>query len=106
VPVFDFPVALRVVGRGRDVGQTGDADELFEVAGNELRAVIGDDSRFGGDIFQAALEDDLHVGLGHGLAQLPVNDGARAAVEQRAEVEEGPGDVDGGDVDMPVLGCS
>ena len=32
--------------------------------------------------FQAALQDDLDVGLGHGLAQLPVNDGARATVEQ------------------------
>ena len=33
------------------MGQTGDADELFEIAGNELRAVVGDDSRFGVRIF-------------------------------------------------------
>ena len=31
--------------------QTGDADELFEIARNELRAVVGDDSRFGVWIF-------------------------------------------------------
>jgi len=37
---------------------------------------------------QAALQDDLDVRLGHGLAQLPVYDGARATVEQRAEIEE------------------
>ena len=43
------------------------------------------------------------VGLGHGLAHLPVNDCARAALEQRAEIEEGPGDVDIGDIDVPVL---
>ena len=33
------------------MGQTGDADELFEIAGNELQAVIRDDSRFGVGIF-------------------------------------------------------
>ena len=57
------------------MGQTGDADELFEIASNELRSVVGDDSRFGVRIFfQAALQNDLDVGLGHGLAQLPVYD--------------------------------
>ena len=86
------------------MGQTGDADELFEIAGNELRAVIRDDSRFGvGIFFHAALQDDFDVGLGHSLAQLPVYDCARAAVEQRAEVEEGPGDIDVRDIDVPVL---
>lgn len=86
------------------MGQTGDSDELFEIASDELRAVVGDDSRFGAGIFfQAALEDDLDVGLGHGLAQFPVNDCARAAVEQRAQIEESPGDVDLGDVDVPVF---
>jgi len=53
--------------------------------------------------FQAALQDELDVGLSHALAQLPVNDCARAAVEQRAKMEEGPGDVDIGDIDVPVL---
>ena len=72
-------------------GQTGDADELFEIAGNELRALIRDDSRFGvGIFFHAALQDDFDVGLDHSLAQFPVYDCARAAVEQRAEVEEVP----------------
>ena len=52
---------------------------------------------------QTALKDDLNVGLGHGLAQLPVDDGARTAVEQRTEIEEGPRDVDIRDIDVPVL---
>ena len=104
VPALDFSVALGVVGRGAHMGQTGDADKLFEIAGNELRTVIGDDSRFGvGIFFQAALEDDFDVGLSHCLAQFPVDDCARTAVEQRAEVEKGPGDVDVGDIDVPVL---
>ena len=32
-----------------------------------------------------------------------MNDCARAAIEQGAEIEEGPGDVDVGDIDVPVL---
>jgi hypothetical protein len=32
-----------------------------------------------------------------------VNDGARAAVEQGAEVEKGPRDMDRGDLDVPVF---
>ena len=57
------------------MGQTGDADELFEIAGNELRAVVGDDPSFGMRIFfQAALKDDLHIGFSHRLAQFPVDD--------------------------------
>jgi hypothetical protein len=65
------------------MGQTDDADKLLEIAGNKLRAVIGDDSRFGVRIFfQAALEDDLDVGFSHALAQFPMNDCARTAVEQ------------------------
>ena len=47
VPALDLPVALRVIGRGAHMGQTRDANELFEIAGHELRAVVGDDSRFG-----------------------------------------------------------
>jgi hypothetical protein len=85
------------------MGQTGDADALFEIAGNELRAVVGDDPSFGMRIFfQAALKNDLHIGFSHRLAQFPVDDCARA-VEQRAEIEKGPGDVDIGDIDVPVL---
>jgi hypothetical protein len=56
--------------------------------------------------FQAALQDDLDVGLGHGLAQLPMNDGARATLEQRAEKEKNPGEVGIGDIDVQVfVGC-
>src|SRR4029453_5166483 len=42
VPALDFPVALRVVRRGTHMGQTGDADELFEIAANKVRPVAED----------------------------------------------------------------
>ena len=51
VSALDLPVALRVIWRGAHVGQIDHADELFEIAGNELRTVVGDDSRFGVRLF-------------------------------------------------------
>lgn len=81
VPAFGFAVGLRVVGRGFDMGETSHAHELLEVLGDKLRAVDGDDpGLFSRMLFQSALDDNLHVGLGHGFAQLVVNDGASASV--------------------------
>ena len=42
---LDFTVALRIKRRSAHVCHPGQADEFFEVAGDELRAVVGDDSR-------------------------------------------------------------
>ena len=51
----------------------------------------------------ARLQNDLDVGLGHRLAQIPVHDGAAVAVQHAAQVVERPADVDVGNVDMPML---
>ncbi len=81
-----------------------DSEELLEVPGDELRAVVRDDSRSrAGEPLAGPLDDRLDIGLGHAFADLPVDDVTAAAVEQAAEVEEGPGDVDVRDVDVPVL---
>jgi len=48
VPAFDFAVGLRVVGRGFDVGETCNADELFEVLCDKLWAVVGTEGPGGG----------------------------------------------------------
>src|SRR6516165_12099901 len=81
-----------------------DPDEFLEVLGDELRAVVRDDPRpLPGEALARPLDDRLHLGLGHALADLPVGDESAAAVEEAAEVEEGPGDVDVGDIDVPVL---
>ncbi len=72
--------------------------------GDELRAVARDDPGLGVQApFPHPLEDRLDIDLGHALADLPVDDEPTAAVEQAAEVEERPGDVDVRDVDVPVL---
>ena len=104
VPAFDLAVGLGIVGRGSDVGHAGDADELLEVFGDELRAVVADDARPGVGVgFAGALNDDFDVGFLHFLADIVVNDEAAAPVEDRAKEVESAGDVEVADVDVPVL---
>src|SRR5260221_12759996 len=81
-----------------------DPDELLEVLGDELGTVVRDDPgpRVGIPL-ACPFDDRLDLGFGHALTDLPVDDEPAAAVEQAAEVEEGAGDVDVGDVDVPVL---
>jgi hypothetical protein len=56
-----------------------------------------------GILLARPLEDRLHLGFGHGRADLPVDDKAAVAVEDAAEEEEGPADIEVGNVDVPVL---
>ena len=64
------------------MGHARDADELLEVLGDELGAVIGDDARPGiGVSFAGALDNGFHVRFLHFLADFPVDDEAAAAVE-------------------------
>src|SRR6478609_7495876 len=86
------------------MSHSADPDELLEVLGDELRPVVRDDPgpRVGIPLARP-LNDRLDLGLGQALADLPVDEEPTAAVEQAAEVEERPGDVDVRDVDVPVL---
>jgi hypothetical protein len=104
MPAFDFAVALGVVRRGPRMRHTANADELLEVPGDELRAVVGDDPRrHVGELLACPLEDLLDVGLGHRLAQLPMDQVSATTIEQAAQVVERAGDIDVGDIDMPVF---
>src|SRR5258705_10192879 len=81
-----------------------DPNELLEVLGDELGAVVRDDpGPLAGETLAAPLDDRLDFRLGHALTNLPVDDESTAAVQQAAEGEEGPGDVDVRDVDVPVF---
>ena len=81
-----------------------DPDELLEVLGDELRPVVRNDPGVHvGKPLACSLNDRLDVDLGHGLADLSVDDEAAAAVEEAAKIEERPGNVDVGDIDVPVL---
>src|SRR4051794_26552284 len=86
------------------MGHAADADELLEVLGEELRAVVADEARRGaGELFAAALDDGLHVGFLHFLADFPVNDETAAPVKDGAEEVKGAGDVEVTHIDVPVL---
>jgi len=93
VPAFDLSVRLGIVGRSSDMGHARDPNEFLEVLGNELRPAVRDDPgpRFRVK-FLRALQDDLHVRIGHRLAQIPVHDAA-TAVQNAAQVIERPADV-------------
>jgi hypothetical protein len=86
------------------MSQASDADELFEVTGNELRPVVSDNAGFNTGIsFQGRLNDDFNFGLGHRVAQLPMKQRSRATIQDRTQIEEGTSDVDIRDIDVPVL---
>jgi hypothetical protein len=92
------------VGRSSHEGHPAQPDELLEVPGDELRAVVRDDPRAAVGVTVAGpLDDRLDVGLGHRLPDLPVDDESAVPVEQATDVEERPRDVDVRDVDAPVL---
>ena len=62
-----------------------DPNELFEVLGNELRSVVGDDAlACVREFFAGALNDGGDVGFRHGFADFPVDDEAAVAVEKTA----------------------
>jgi hypothetical protein len=68
------------------VSQPGKSDELLEVPGDELWAVVGNDPWLGfRELLAGTLQNDLYVFLGHDLAQFPVDDEAAAAVKDAAQ---------------------
>ena len=86
------------------MSHAGDADELLEVLGDELGAVVvmmrGVASGIG---FAGALDDGFHVNFLHFFADFPVDDEAAAAIEDGAEEVKSAGDVEVADIDVPVL---
>src|SRR5258708_26191106 len=103
-PPLHLAVALGIIGRCPDVSHSAYADKLLEIPGDELRAVIRDDP---GPLTRKLLagppDNRLHLGFGHGLADLPVDDEPAVAVEDATEKEECTANVDIRDVDVPVL---
>src|SRR6266478_7565084 len=80
------------------------ADELLEVSGNELRSVVGDDSRFGFRVFlSCSLQDDFDLRFGHRFPQIPMNDRTAVAIQNAAQVIERTAHVDVGNIDVPML---
>ena len=81
-----------------------DADELLEVASNELRAIVGDNAwlRFR-VLLLGSLQNHFDISFSHGLPQIPMHEEAAEPIQNAAQVIEGAAQVDVGNVDMPVL---
>jgi len=104
VITLQLAVALRIRGRRPYMRHASHPDELFEILGNELRAVVGNDPWCGvGKFLPGPLQNDLHVFLAHRLAQLPVDDIAAASVKDAAQVIESAAEIDVSNIDMPML---
>ena len=105
MPTLDLAVALRVVGRGPHVRHATQPDVLLEVLGDELRAIIRDDSRrHAWILLPASLQDGLDIRLiGHGFPDFPVDDRAATTVEDATQVVKRPGEVEVRHVHMPVF---
>jgi hypothetical protein len=86
------------------MGHAGNADKFFEVLGDELGSVVADDAWvFAGELFAGALQDGFHVDFLHFVANLPVDDEAAVAVEDRTQEIKRTSDVEVADVHMPFL---
>lgn len=80
------------------------ANELLEVTSEELGTVVRDDARLDfGEFLQGTLEDDLNILLSHGTADLVMDNRARTAIQNRAEVVESSADIEIADVGVPVF---
>ena len=86
------------------MSHAGDANELLEIASDELGSVIGDDSwaRSGVEL-ASPLDDHFDIAFGHLFSQFPVDNESRKAIQKRAEIIEGAADVDIAHVDVPML---
>jgi len=86
------------------MGHPRDPDELLEIFGNELGAIVGNNPGLGFRVFLLGpLEDDFHVCLCHLLSDLPMDDRAAAAIQEAAQVVECAMDVEIRDVYMPMF---
>src|SRR5947208_14636030 len=64
-----------IIRGGSDVRHARDANELLEVASDELRAIVGDDSRLGFQVLLlGSLQDHFDIGFSHRLAQIPMHE--------------------------------
>ena len=99
MPPLDFAIALRIEGGCSHVRHPTDLDELLEFPGNELGAVVRDDPRLDArKEFPGSLDDDLYVGFGHPLPDLPVDNISAIPIQDGTQIVEGTADIDVGDI--------
>ena len=81
-----------------------DANELLEIASNELRAVVRDNAWLRLRVlFLGAFENYFDIRFPHRLAQIPMHEETAEPVQNAAQVIERAAQVVVGNIDMPVL---
>ena len=81
-----------------------DANELLEIAGNELRTIVRDNARLRLRVlFLGAFQNYFDIRFPHRLAQIPMHEETAEPVQNAAQVIERATQVDVGNVNMPVL---
>ena len=97
-------VRLRIIRARPNVSHPRQADELPEIAGDELRTVVADQlGPDSGKSLQRPLHDQLHVRLLHRFAYIPLHDEAAESVEHAAQIVECAAYIEVSHVDMPLL---
>jgi hypothetical protein len=62
-----------------------DANELLEVASDELRAIVGDDSRLGFQVLLlGSLQYHLDIGFSHRLTQISMHEETTESIQNAA----------------------
>jgi hypothetical protein len=86
------------------MGHSRDANELFEIPGDELRFVVRNDP---GSCFRVFLsrsfQNDFDLRFGHRFPQIPMHDRTAIPIQNAAQVIKRPTHVDVGNIDVPVL---
>lgn len=104
MPSFDLPVGLWIEGGCSHMRHPTNPDKRLEFLGDKLGTIVGDDPRSDPrKEFPGSLDDDLDIGFGHPLADLPVHDVPAIPIQNRTQVVEGSADIDVGDIHVPVL---
>src|SRR5438876_10442551 len=76
-----------IIRGGSDVRHARDANELLEVASDELRAIVGDDSRLGFQVLLlGSLQDHFDIGFSHRLTQIPMHEETTESIQNAAHM--------------------
>src|SRR3989442_11067643 len=85
------------------MGHARDPNELLEVARDELRSVVRDDSGFRLRIlFLGSLQDNFDLRLGNRIPQIPMHQETTVSTKHTAQVVERARQVDLGNIVVPV----
>ena len=101
---LQLAIALRMIRRGSDMSKPAQANELFKVLADKLRAVVTDDpGRNPRELLHRAHHSDLNIIFGHVGAKFMVHNKSSGTIQNRDQKIDRAQDIHIHNVDMPVL---